>query len=100
MKEIIKDRQLLNILKQSNVTFAALFGSQVKGSAMASSDYDFLIDTDPDANFSLFDHIALKDRLESALKAKVDLLTIGGLNRHMRESVIKNMKIIYDERKR
>jgi len=100
MKEIIENQQLLDILQQNNVTFAALFGSQAKGTAGVKSDYDFLIDTDPDVSFSLFDHIALRDQLGSALNAKVDLVTLGGLNRHMRDSVIKNMEIIYDERKR
>jgi predicted nucleotidyltransferase len=91
---------IIKILRQNQIAFAALFGSRAKGNANAQSDYDLLIDTHPQAKFSLFDHVGLKDDLESALKVKFDLVTIGGLNPHMKDSVTKTMKVLYDERER
>ena len=95
-----ESEKIIRILRQNQIAFAAIFGSRAKGNANAQSDYDLLIDAHPQARFSLFDHVGLKDELESALKAKFDLVTLGGLNRHMRDSVTKTMKVLYDERKR
>ena len=92
------NQKLVNILRKNHVLFAALFGSRAKGSDHELSDYDILIDTDPKVGFSLFDHVGLKNELESALGSKVDLVTVGGLNRHMRDNVNATMKVIYDER--
>ena len=98
MNTIKEEQKIVRALRQNHVTFAALFGSRAKDTAKKSSDYDFLIDTDPLTEFSLFDHVELKNELESTLKSKVDLVTVGGLNRHMRDNVTKTMKVIYDER--
>jgi len=92
--------KIINILRQSHVNFAALFGSRAKEKAEENSDFDFLIETDPNENFSLLGHADLQSRLEAALKQKVDLVTLNGLNRFMRDEVLKTMKVVYDERKR
>lgn len=95
-----ESKKIIRILRQNHIVFAALFGSRAKGKTNSQSDYDLLIDAHPNAKFSLFDHVGLKDELETALKTKFDLVTLGGLNPHMRDSVIKSMKVLYDERKR
>ena len=94
------DQKLAITLRQNRVSFAAIFGSRAKGLAKTDSDFDILIDTDPKDNFSLLDQVKLKEDLELVLNRKVDLVTLGGLNRFMRDEVIKTMKVIYDERKR
>ena len=100
MPTALIEQQIIKTLKQKHVKYAALFGSRAKGTAKKNSDYDFLIETDPRTNFSMFDLVDLKEDLESILKTDVDLVTLGGLNRFMKDSVIKSSKVLYDDRKR
>lgn len=94
------DEKVIEKLRQNHVNFVAIFGSRAKSTANDDSDFDLLVDIDPDVKFSLFDQVGLKDDLESILNRKVDLVTMGGLNRFMKDEVLKTMKVIYDERKR
>lgn len=100
MPTLLNQPQVIKTLKRHRVNYAALFGSQAKDTAQKGSDYDFLIDTDPAANFSLFDLVGLKEELESILQTDVDVVALRGLNRYMKDSVLKSTKVLYDERKR
>ena len=100
MSTVVNNQKLINLFKKNHVIFVALFGSRAKGTTHAGSDFDFLIETDPDKNYSLFDQIELQDKLKTELKSEVDLVTVGGLNKHLKANVDKTMKVLYDERKR
>jgi uncharacterized protein len=64
-----------------------LFGSVARGEEGPDSDVDFLVEFDgrPVGYFHLFD---VQRRLEQILQRKVDLLTVGGLRREIRDEVM------------
>lgn len=62
-----------------------LFGSVARGDAAPGSDVDLLVEMEPGR--SLLDLIALSEELEELLGRKVDVLTDGGVNPHLRERI-------------
>ena len=72
--------ELIKTLKRSRVAFAALFGSRAKGAEVPVSDYDFLIEFEPDAKYTLFDLVEVKENLQEILRSPVDVITMGGLS--------------------
>lgn len=64
----------------------SIFGSVARDEARAGSDVDLLVDFDrPVGLFHLFD---VRERLETLLDCKVDLVTPGGLRPELRERVL------------
>ena len=100
MSEIVLREQtkLIDTLKRKRIAFAALFGSQAKGYAKPSSDYDFLVEFSPSVHYTLFDIVEVKASLEQLLKSKVDVITMGGLNHRLKDEVLSSMHVLYDER--
>jgi hypothetical protein len=80
--------KVLPIVKQAGVTRCAIFGSYAKGEAKEKSDIDLLIDVPQGTG--LFAFVNLKNKLEKALKKKVDLVTYKSINPYIRESILKN----------
>lgn len=83
---------------RNQIEFAALFGSHAKGTAKKGSDYDILIEFSPSARVGLFKYQAIEDEISSAIREKVDLVTVGGMDKHIKNEVFKSMKVIYDHR--
>lgn len=63
----------------------SVFGSVARGDAAPGSDVDILADFDGPADFNRF--MGLKERLESALGARVDLVTRKALRPALREAI-------------
>ena len=80
--------KVLPIMKQAGVTRCAIFGSYVKGEAKEKSDIDLLVDVPQGTG--LFAFVNLKNKLETALKKKVDLVTYNSINPYIRESILKD----------
>ncbi len=70
-------KQIEKVLKEKNVSKAAIFGSYARGDADENSDIDLLVEP---ARKSLFELAGIKIELEKALKKKVDVLTYNGLD--------------------
>jgi predicted nucleotidyltransferase len=66
----------------------AIFGSVARDEARDDSDIDILVDYEPEARRSLFRLFALRQRLEEILGVNVDLVTVGGLRRELRDRVL------------
>lgn len=62
-----------------------VFGSIVRGQAAQSSDVDLLVEMEPGR--SLFDLVGLGQDLEGLLGAHVDVLSDGGVSKHLRERI-------------
>ena len=90
--------QLIDTLKRNKVAFAALFGSRAKGSEKSESDYDFLIEFQPGAKYTLFDIVEVKDDLQEILQSPVDVITTAALNPRLKEEILSSMQVLYDER--
>lgn len=75
------------ILKQADVTKAALFGSYVRGENTEESDIDILVSFPENTN--LLDVVHLKNQLEEHLHKKVDLVSYNAISPLIRESILK-----------
>ena|ERR1035441_9156838 len=92
--------QLIDALKRNRVVFAALFGSRAKGLEKRASDYDFLIEFQPEAKYTLFDIVEVKDNLQEILHSPVDVITTAALNPRLRDEILGSLQVLYDERQR
>ncbi len=90
--------QLTTDFKESQVSYAALFGSRANDTAKSDSDYDFLIEFEPDKRYTLVDLSSLKSSLEDKLQANVDLVTTKSIHPYLRKSVLSTAQVIYDDR--
>jgi predicted nucleotidyltransferase len=80
-------QEILDIAKNYGARNIRIFGSVARGEARPDSDYDFLIDLEPDR--SAFEIGGLLMDLQDLLSAKVDIVTEKGLNKHVRERILK-----------
>lgn len=96
-----KENKLVKVLKQNRVVFAALFGSRARGTAIAKSDYDVLVEFEPSTTVPLSRFIRVKDDVEKSVDRNVDIVTVHGLGqKHFRREVLSTMKVLYDQRQR
>lgn len=75
----------------------ALFGSSVRKDFRDDSDVDVLIDLKGEARVGLVAMQQMRDELATIFGRPVDLVTRNGLNRHIREEVLKQAEVIYAE---
>ncbi len=81
----IKEK-IVPVLKESGVKKSALFGSYVRGQEKPESDIDILVDLPP--SMSLFDVIALQNRLEKELNKKIDLVEYSAIKPRLRDYIL------------
>ena len=75
----------------------AVFGSLARGDGHAASDVDVLIDLQRDARVGLVAFQRMRDELAALFGRPVDLVTRDGLNRHIRDDVLREARILYAE---
>lgn len=74
-------------LKALGVESLAIFGSVARDEARPDSDVDIMVDLcRPIGMFAFLD---IKERLESLLGYRVDLITRDGLKQQLRESILR-----------
>lgn len=88
--------RLQDVLSDSPVTRAWVFGSFARGEEREDSDIDLLVDINDSAEFSLLDHTRLKSRLSKALSREVDFVVNGSLMPFAVESVENDKYLIYE----
>lgn len=82
------------IFKNYGINQAYIFGSFARGEQNQDSDIDFLIEYDPNSDFSLFELVELKYTLEEVFQRKVDVVTQGALSKYIKPYILKDMKVI------
>jgi len=75
----------------------ALFGSVVRTDFREDSDVDILIDLKDEARVGLVTMQRMREELSVIIGRSVDLITRNGLNRHIRDDVLKEAEVIYAE---
>ena len=90
--------RLISVMRRNQIEFAALFGSRVQGLERTDGDYDILIEFSPSARIGLFKYQEIENEVSYALGKKVDMVTIGGIDKHIKDEVFRTMKVIYDNR--
>ena len=72
-----------------------VFGSAVTSKFNDKSDVDLLIRFSKPK--SLLGHISISHQLQDALGKEIDLVTESELSPHIRENVLRDLKVIYGE---
>ena len=85
--------EIVEFLKSRGASKIAVFGSYLRDEETPDSDID-LITVFPD-DMSLLKFVRIERELSNLLGKKVDLLTEEYLSPYFRESVISQMKILY-----
>lgn len=75
----------------------AIFGSLARGEGRADSDVDVLIDLRRDARVGLVALQRMQAELAALFGRPVDLVTRDGLNRHIRDEVLRDAQVLYAE---
>lgn len=88
-------KRIVPILKRYGVVRAAVFGSFVRGEMTEDSDLDILVEFGDERG--LLDLVGLKSDLEEALGVKVDVLTYNSLHPLLRDKILDEQEIFYEE---
>jgi len=89
-------RRIIPILRRYGVVKAAIFGSFVRGEAKEDSDLDLLVEFKGEK--SLIDLAGLKIELEETLGISVDVLTYDSLHPLLKDRILREQEVIYEER--
>lgn len=93
----VSSASLAGFCRAHAVRELAIFGSLARGEGRADSDIDILIDLRPDARVGLVAFQRMRDELATLFGRPVDLVTRSGLNRHIRDEVLREAQILYAE---
>ena len=88
-------QKIIEICRRNDVSYCAVFGSFARGEAADESDVDLLVKFSKPKGFDWIDG-ALE--IEEALGRKVDWVTEDGLSPYIRENVMRDLQVIYEER--
>ncbi len=88
-------QKIAEICRKYEIRELALFGSQVRGDFSAKSDFDFLVEFNPDAKISFFELGRIQTELEEIVKTEVDLVPKDGLKPAIRQQVLSEAETIY-----
>jgi hypothetical protein len=95
----IPEKEIAAFCKRWKVTELSLFGSAVRDDFSSESDIDALVSFSSQSEWSLFDHIQMKQELKELFGRDVDLVTQRALeqshNRLLRAEILESAKIIF-----
>lgn len=91
---LAEKEKIVEICERSDIEFCALFGSFARGEANDDSDIDLLVRFAKPIGWAFY---GIADELEKVLGRKVDLATENMLGERIRESVFRDLKVIYEE---
>lgn len=90
--EIIPE-EIDKFCKKHGITWLAIFGSAVHGIMNRESDIDVLVEFEnPKGLFTL---VLIEDEMSAVFGRKVDLVVKDGLDRYIRDEVLRNCEVIY-----
>ncbi len=91
----VDETALGDLCRRYKVRELSVFGSAARGEMRPDSDIDLLVEFLPDANIDLLDHAGLMLDLAHLLGRKVDLVSKNGLKPLIRNSVLKEARLVY-----
>lgn len=87
--DIDMDR-LADLCRRYHVRELALFGSVLRDDFRDDSDIDVLVEFEPDASVSLFDHFHFNEEIDLLLGRNVDLVSKAGLPDLIHDDVVRS----------
>ena len=95
----ISDSEIAAFCRKWLIDEFSLFGSAVRGDFHQKSDIDVLVTFNPDAKWTLFDHVDMQDELKDLFGRDVDLVSRRGIERSnnyiRRREIIDSARVIY-----
>jgi predicted nucleotidyltransferase len=91
----VDDGKLTEVCRRYGVRELLVFGSAAQGTIRSNSDIDLLVEFLPEAEPGLLDHAGLMLDLSELLGRKVDLVSKKGLKPLIRDSVIRDARLLY-----
>ena len=95
----IPKREIAAFCKRWKVVELSLFGSAVRSDFSPDSDIDTLISFSSQSEWSLFDHIQMKQELKELFGRDVDLITQRALeqshNELLRAEILESAQVVY-----
>lgn len=86
--------KIIEICKRSPISYCAVFGSFARGEATEESDIDLLVRLSKPTGWAFF---GIAEDLQDTLGKKVDLATENMLGKYIRDSVMRDLQVIYEE---
>jgi hypothetical protein len=94
----LDDQKILPLCRKYDIVFLGMFGSYARGTDVTEkSDLDLIVRFSK--RKSLFDLVGIEQELSDELGVKVDLLTEGAISPYLKDRIMKEMKVLYDETK-
>ena len=93
-----RNKTLVSYLTKQGAKKIGLFGSAARGEERLDSDIDVLVEFSEVK--SLFEMVGIEIELTDMLGKKIDLVTEGNLSPYIKDKVMEDLVVIYDERKR
>ena len=90
----IDERTLQELCRRNDVSKLSVFGSFVRGQDRSDSDIDLLVEFSKPKG--LFDLVALELQLSELLGRKVDLLTEQSVSPYLRDSIRRDLRVVFD----
>src|SRR3954451_10411372 len=87
--------QITEICRRYHVRELMLFGSALRQDFRPDSDFDLLVEFEPDARIGLFEYGDLQEVLSSTLGRKVDLFSKRGLKPLIRDQVLSSAEPVH-----
>jgi predicted nucleotidyltransferase len=98
MMNLTLPREQIRIFcKRRHIRRMWFFGSVLRQDFGPESDIDVLVEFEAGARVTLFDMVDMQDELATLLGRDVDLATPDGLSRYIRDEVLTQAQVIYDQ---
>lgn len=95
----ISDEQIADFCGRWKITELALFGSVLRDDFGPDSDVDILVTFEPDAPWSLFDIVRVKQEFEELVGRNVDIIEKPVLEKHhnpwLKYAILTEARTIY-----
>ena len=91
---LAEKEKIAEICKRNDISYCAVFGSFARGEADENSDIDLLVRFSKPIGWKFY---GIAEDLQEILGKKVDLATENMLNKYIRESVLRDLQVIYEE---
>ena len=95
LKERIPADQVAAICRRYRVQRLAVFGSVLGEDFGPTSDVDFLVEFEPDAQIGFLALGRMQRELEALVGRPVDLVPRGGLKPRIRDAVLSTTEVVY-----
>ncbi|MDP3047492.1 MAG: nucleotidyltransferase family protein [Chloroflexota bacterium] len=93
---VLNTRALVELCQHNDVARLSVFGSFARGEATERSDVDLLVEFSK--RNSLLALIALERKMSAALGRRVDLLTREAISPYLRDSIERDLRVVYEAR--